>query len=281
MMSIRQSRNVPFGLTLHPLQPKQVYEDLPVDRLRDMVRRERLVVLRGFSSRRQDPDALARYAACWGDILMWPCGAVLDVREDESMADQIFDHRRVPLHWDGMFREAIPEFQIFRCVHAPAADEGGHTIFFDTVGLLSHAARERLDAWKDVAVTYRIARVAHYGGEIRSPLLVEHPVSGAATMRYNEPASEGEGFLNRHSLTYHGIRPSDVPAFQRDLHDVLDDRRYRYAHRWEPGDIVLADNFSLLHGRTAFRTRSGRHLQRAHIQASPVHVNHGLMTNQF
>jgi alpha-ketoglutarate-dependent taurine dioxygenase len=277
MMPIRLSENAPFGLTLYPLLPKQVYEDLPVDELRDMVRRMRLVVLRGFSSRWQGPGALARYAAYWGDILPWPCGPTLDVREDKGTADQIFDHRRVPLHWDGMFREAIPEFQIFRCVHVSASDEGGRTLFFDTVRLLHDVEGGQLDAWKDVAVTYRIAHVAHYGGEVRSPLLVPHPVSGVATMRYNEPASEYEDFLNRHSLEYHGIQPADVPAFQRELHAALHDKRYRYAHRWEPGDIVIADNFSLLHGREAFRERSGRHLQRVHIQATPVHLNCGLV----
>jgi L-tyrosine isonitrile desaturase/decarboxylase len=42
------------------------------------------------------------------------------------------------------------------------------------------------------------------------------------------------------------------------------------------GDVVIADNFSLLHGREGFRNRSTRHLQRVHIQGSPACVNHRL-----
>ena len=39
------------------------------------------------------------------------------------------------------------------------------------------------------------------------------------------------------------------------------------------GDVVVADNFSLLHGREGFTARSARHLQRVHIQSNPVCAN--------
>ncbi|WP_175460979.1 TauD/TfdA family dioxygenase, partial [Vibrio parahaemolyticus] len=42
---------------------------------------------------------------------------------------------------------------------------------------------------------------------------------------------------------------------------------------WQQGDVVIADNFSLLHGREGFTARSARHLQRVHIQSNPVCAN--------
>lgn len=49
---------------------------------------------------------------------MWPFGAVLDVKEHADTKDHIFDNSYVPLHWDGMYKPTIPEFQLFHCVSA-------------------------------------------------------------------------------------------------------------------------------------------------------------------
>ena len=85
-------------------------------------------------------------------------------------------------------------------------------------------------------------------------------------------------------------RPVDVPFTYRsvaylqlitrnilqDLHQRLYDPRYFYAHQWQGGDVVIADNLGLLHGREGFTARSARHIQRVHIQASPICLNPAL-----
>jgi alpha-ketoglutarate-dependent taurine dioxygenase len=40
---------------------------------------------------------------------------------------------------------------------------------------------------------------------------------------------------------------------------------YCYDHAWQAGDIVIADNFSLIHGRNAFTAPTNRHLQRVEV----------------
>lgn len=55
---------------------------------------------------------------------MWPFGAILDVKEHADTKDHIFDNSYVPLHWDGMYKPTIPEFQLFHCVSAPGQDQG-------------------------------------------------------------------------------------------------------------------------------------------------------------
>lgn len=207
---------------------------------------------------------------------MWPFGAVLDVKEHPDATDHIFDHSGVPLHWDGMYKPTIPEFQLFNCLHAPAEDEGGRTTFLDTEALLAHTPQEVIERWRDVSVTYRIRQVVHYGGQVCSSLLVEHPRTGKPVLRYNEPAQEDERFLNRHALQYHGIEPDQVRAFEQDLQARLHDPRFYYGHAWQQNDVVIADNFSLLHGREAFTARSARHLQRVHIHADPLCHNTAL-----
>ncbi|MEH0833053.1 TauD/TfdA dioxygenase family protein [Pectobacterium cacticida] len=266
----------PFGALLTPTTSEQSINTLPIDKLRQLARDYHLLVLRGFSSGFSDPDILTEYASHWGDIMMWPFGAVLDVKAHEGTKDHIFDNSYVPLHWDGMYKPTIPEFQLFHCVFAPGQDQGGRTTFVDTTRLLAEADAKLVDEWRSVSVTYRIKAVAHYGGKVTSPLIVPHPNGHGEIMRYNEPPIEGERFLNQHALEYHNVAPNRQNAFRETLRQHLYDPRYYYAHQWQQGDIVVADNFSLLHGREAFTAHSARHLQRVHIQGTPVCVNSGI-----
>lgn len=168
----------PFGLLIEPARNAQPVQSLALEALRELARRHGVLILRGFESGFTDPERLTRYGEEWGEIMMWPFGAVLDVKEHENATDHIFDSSYVPLHWDGMYKPTLPEFQLFHCVHAPAADEGGRTTFINTRQLLSELDGERLARWERVHITYRIKQVVHYGGQVRSPLLVPHPVSG-------------------------------------------------------------------------------------------------------
>ncbi len=203
----------PFGLLIEPARNAQPVQSLAIEALRELARRHGVLILRGFESGFTDPARLTRYGEEWGEIMMWPFGAVLDVKEHENATDHIFDSSYVPLHWDGMYKPTLPEFQLFHCVHAPAADEGGRTTFINTRQLLSELDGERLARWERVHITYRIKQVVHYGGQVRSPLLVPHPVSGETVLRYNEPPREGVRFLNQHALEIEGWhRPSRPPS---------------------------------------------------------------------
>lgn len=182
--------NTPFGAILTPQHPGQKIGDLPVAALRTLAQEHHLLVLRGFDSGFNEAEVLTRYAEQWGEIMMWPFGAVLDVKEHPDAKDHIFDSSYVPLHWDGMYKPTIPEFQLFHCVAAPSQDEGGCTTFVDTTRLLANADEALLDQWLSVSITYRIKQVVHYGGEVCSPLVVQHPNGRGLIMRYNEPPTE-------------------------------------------------------------------------------------------
>ncbi|CAI1891023.1 gamma-butyrobetaine hydroxylase [Serratia quinivorans] len=275
-LNCRIELNTPFGAVLTPQYPGQSISELPVATLRSLAQQHHLLVLRGFNSGFTDPQLLTRYADGWGEIMMWPFGAVLDVKEHSDAKDHIFDSSYVPLHWDGMYKPTIPEFQLFHCVAAPSQDEGGRTTFVDTTCLLANADESLLVQWREVSISYRIKQVVHYGGEVCSPLIVDHPNGNGQIMRYNEPPTEGKKFLNQHALEYHGVPQEQQEAFHQTLQQHLYDPRHYYAHQWKQGDVVIADNFSLLHGREGFTARSARHLQRVHIQSNPVCTNQAL-----
>jgi len=266
----------PFGVIVRPRTPQQDVAQVGVATARELVREHRVLVLRGFRSP-PDAAALARYAASWGQTYRWPFGAVLDLVEHETPADHVFDNSGVSYHWDGMFKEQIPEFQLFQCVSAPEEEEGGRTIFCDTTLVLADAEPATRDLWERLELSYGIKQMVHYGGAVVSPLVVEHPDRGYPTMRYLEPVPDEVHYVNRPTVSF----PDDLAADQvaeiiRTLRDTLYDERHMYAHRWQPGDVVVSDNYTNLHGREPYHSRCGRHLRRVHILGTPPFKNPAL-----
>lgn len=265
----------PFGLLLKPKQSFDCLCDLEINHLRKLVRREHLIVLRGFRTF-QDSEAFAKYCERWGEISIWPFGKVLQLIEQDNPEDHIFDHSDVPLHWDGMYRREIPEFQIFHCVEAPQPGQGGRTTFSNTILTLQHASSETKKLWNKVTGIYQ-RKMEFYNSKTVSPIINKHPHQDFSVIRYNEPPSKDKGhFVNPPELEFIGISHEELEGFHQGLKQALYAPSNFYAHEWQTGDVVIADNFSLLHGREAFVSKSPRHLQRVHILSDPPFDNPGL-----
>ncbi|MEM6733176.1 MAG: TauD/TfdA family dioxygenase, partial [Myxococcota bacterium] len=145
----KATRMGPFGYLVEPGGSGQAVEDLEVQALKDLVYREQIVVLRGFETF-SDSDALSRYCERWGEVSQWPFGTVLNLLEEATPSDHIFDSNYVPMHWDGMYRPQVPEFQIFHCVVAPAPEQGGRTTFSNTSLVLRNASPKSKARWSKV-----------------------------------------------------------------------------------------------------------------------------------
>lgn len=66
-----------------------------------------------------------------------------------------------------------------------------------------------------------------------------------------------------------GLSDKDIEECHRTLREALYGPAAFYAHEWQPGDIVINDNFTTLHGREAFETKAPRHLRRVHVLSDP------------
>jgi alpha-ketoglutarate-dependent taurine dioxygenase len=209
-------------------------------------------------------------------VPVWDFGPVLELVEHESPTDGVFGNNWLPFHWDGMFLARVPEFQVFQCISAPGTDHGGRTLFSDTTLALADASPQTLAAWAATTVVYTIEKAAHYGGQIRSPLVAPHPDDGFPTLRYHEPIPDGMPYPNPITLRYEGISADQVPDVERTVREALYDPRHCYAHDWRTGDFVIADNYTLLHGREAYTTHRNRHLRRVHVLGDPPLENPAL-----
>lgn len=267
----------PFGLLLQPRFTGHTLRDLPVDELREFVRKHHLMVLRGFSNF-DSAGAFADYCRQWGEISVWPFGEVLELVEQAKPADHIFDNNYVPLHWDGMYRPQVPEFQMFHCVNAPRGGEGGRTTFSNTVIALERAQRSRRALWNKVTGTYH-RKMEFYDSKTVAPLIAMHPVRGFPVIRYGEPPrKDDEGFINHPALAFSGF-PEDEGALHSSLREALYAPECLYAHEWVAGDVVISDNYTLLHGREAFTSGAARHLRRVHVLGDPPLRNPHLVSH--
>jgi hypothetical protein len=65
-------------------------------------------------------------------------------------------------------------------------------------------------------------------------------------------------------------------CIEQTLRDALYDAQHCYAHAWQAGDLVVADNYTLLHGREPYARKCGRHLRRVHVLGDPPLMNPAL-----
>ncbi len=117
-----------------------------------------------------------------------------------------------------------------------------------------------------------------YESRTNSPIITQHPYRDYSVIRYNErPAAENDTFVNPPDSQFTGIKTGlDEKDFHSSLKQRLYDPNHFYAHSWQKGDVVIADNFSLLHGREGFTSNAPRHLQRVQVLSSPPFNNPGL-----
>jgi alpha-ketoglutarate-dependent taurine dioxygenase len=173
----------------------------------------------------------------------------------------LYTNREVPFHWDGAFAGHVPHYIFFHCDDAPAPGSGGQTLFCDTVRLLEKAPLERRALWAQTNITYTTQKIVHYGGSFTSPMICSHPLNGNEVLRFAEPVFD----LNPVQLEINGIPEEEQAEFLKDMHERLHNDAVCYRHEWQQGDVVIADNFVLLHGRDAFGDNSPRKIRRVNI----------------
>jgi alpha-ketoglutarate-dependent taurine dioxygenase len=278
-MSHKISLLKPFGAMVEATDHNAQAADLDIVMLRDLFKSQHLVLLRGFKTF-ADNEAFTSFCELWGEISVWPFGKVLELVEHQKPTDHIFDSSYVPMHWDGMYRPQVPEHQIFRCVSAPLSGQGGRTTFSNTLIALKNASAEEKALWQKATGTYQ-RKMEFYSSKTVSAIITEHPHHGFSVLRYNEPPSDEQGrFLNPPDLEFSGVDPLEAAVLHQSLKDALYSPACFYAHEWQTGDVVIADNLSLLHGREKFVSGSPRHLQRVHVLSDPPYNNPALRSHE-
>lgn len=249
----------PFGLEITAVSASASVENIETAVLKDWIAKHRYVLLRGFAA--LSTEDMTRLAGTLGKSLEWEFGAINELIAKPDAKNYIYTTGAVPFHWDGAFVGKIPHYILFSCEVAPPENSGGETIFCDGAKLLKEATAKQRALWAATSVTYSTEKVVHYGGSFTSPMIAQHPVSGEETLRFAEPVRD----LNPVSLEVPGMSAQDRDALIAEMTALLRNPHYCVAHAWRAGDVLVADNHALLHGRNAFVHSGLRHIRRINI----------------
>ncbi|HUS52581.1 MAG TPA: TauD/TfdA family dioxygenase [Thermohalobaculum sp.] len=183
-------------------------------------------------------------------------------------------------HQDMAFEEVASNVTIVHALEVP--DIGGETLFADMWAAhdaLDVATRDRI---RDLVARHRYGNRAdeHYQSrgkameltedeqkEVRDvyhPLVLYHPVTGRPGLYGVASTSRG----------IRGMADAEAQALLDRLTEHAAEARFVYAHSYRVGDIILWDNFSLMHKATLIDHASGpgtrRYLRRISTKAIPV-----------
>ncbi|MNL43598.1 Taurine catabolism dioxygenase TauD, TfdA family [compost metagenome] len=89
-----------------------------------------------------------------------------------------------------------------------------------------------------------------------------HPHLGSKILRFAEPVHTK---LNPVKLAVHGVSKEIGRELVESLTEKIYEPQFCYMHTWQEGDLLFADNHSLVHGRTAFEKNCPRHLRRIQL----------------
>jgi len=96
------------------------------------------------------------------------------------------------------------------------------------------------------------------GAPLRS-LVKVHPVTGRTSL-----------FIGRHAYGIPGLDPAESEKLLADLVDFACRPPRTYAHRWQPGDVVIWDNRCVLHRARPYDYREPRVMRHTRVAGDPA-----------
>jgi alpha-ketoglutarate-dependent taurine dioxygenase len=165
---------------------------------------------------------------------------VLQVRSVPGTPDLTLTSSEIPFHTDGTFRREPPHHVLLYC--PIPSSRGGETLFVRGDQVVA-----RLDPETRTSLTRSLFHIQLGAFSAKRRLLRKHPRDGTPVLLFGDPAISSEL-----KLAATGKVPVDrvldvLRAILRHPDMVC------YRHRWKRHDLLVFDNYKVLHGRTRYR----------------------------
>ena len=179
------------------------------------------------------------------------------------MADSAYTPKELRPHTDGTYSHDAPGVQLLLCVSYEA--EGGESIMVDGARIAERLAAEQPQVHADLA---RIGVTGIYKGDgvvlrARRPILRHDETGRLAQVSFNNYDRDTVRLADDDMRAlYAGIRAFDSMANEPEM-------QWRYTLR--PGDMLVFDNWRVLHGRGAFhgkRKMAGAYINREDFESA-------------
>lgn len=179
----------------------------------------------------------------------WPMSTIFGLTWD--LASDIADHDDTAYtqsflgpHTDGTYLHHAPGLQMFCCTERSGT--GGESVVVDAFAIADTLRTEYPD---DFAVLTTVDVPAHYiepGVELRA---------ARPAIRLDDNGHVVQVSMNNYDRSPMLLPEPDMQVFYRAygrLHDLANDRDRWKSIRLEPGDVLINDNWRVLHGREAY-----------------------------
>ena len=272
----------PTGVIISPTNindtaaPPSIRE-IPIRKARELALNFSPVVLRGFRDTTDEEQWISK-AHEIGTILPWSFGIVQKVKDSgrsDKMGNNVTSNEAMPMHFDGMFKftdktdpvtgevtkvQNPPRYQYFT-TPAVAPRGTGYTLFASSRLLFRHLPEpfgvERLEK-----ATWAMDNNGFWDAKLKDlPLVVRHPIDNSPCLRWHQPWDETKTKFSTCSVTVDG----ETDELVNLIDGLTYDRRVCAYFSWNVGDILINDNFAMLHTRTGYKTACDRELWRIHF----------------
>lgn len=274
----------PTGIIITPRDPSSKYSlhNVRMQKVRALSEACSPVILRGFTDT-TDVHTFESKAHDAGTVAPWTFGirqAVKDADSSSKKASTVTSNEAMPMHYDGMFflkKETdpatgeeklvskVPRFQYFTSITScPEPDKDGQTLFASSQLFFQHLPQPHtLQDFQQLK--WDCKHSSNWSNHMTDlPLVAPHPSTGKPCLRYHEPWYKWQT-----AFATNEIRINDGEEgkqhYKNLIREMLYDRRVCLYFGFRQGDVLVADNFSMLHTRTAFPKGTGRELWRIHF----------------
>lgn len=252
---MKESLLTPFGMKIELSSVTELMENRSY--IFDIAHEHSFVIIRGLNSNLTENDFL-EFSKNHGmnKAIQFNDRSIIDIKYIPESPNYLFSTEKVPFHFDGAFHE-MPRYLIWNCV-ASNEVSGGETIFVNGESLIKN-----LDFNKEneITINYSTDKIAHYGGDVTIPIKEKHPYKDKYILRYAEPV-----LTEKNPLLLNINNVENQQIFINTMQNLLYSNDVTLVHEWKLGDIVIADNYSLLHGRLPLSKNVNRHIRRIHVK---------------
>jgi trimethyllysine dioxygenase len=214
-------------------------------------------------------DAVQQVAESIGYVRHTIFGGLFEFEANEDMADSAYTPKELRPHTDGTYSHDAPGLQLLLCVDYEA--EGGESIMVDGARIAADLKAAHPQVHDDLA---RIGVTGLYKGD-GVVLRARRPI-----LRHDETGRLAQVTFNNYDRDTVRLADDDMRALYagiRAFDNMANDPAYQWRYTLAPGDMLVFDNWRVLHGRGAFRGRrkmAGAYLNREDFESCARH--HGL-----
>ncbi|MGM8932545.1 2-trimethylaminoethylphosphonate dioxygenase [Salinicola halophyticus] len=185
-------------------------------------------------------------------------GGIADVKSIADAYDLTMTQRGLEPHTDNPYRDPIPGYIWLHCLSN--ADSGGDSTLADGFMAAERLRRQDPDAFDCLTrISTRFRYVddsAHLVSE--GPLIELDSRGEVVRVRYNNRTERIPPLPPEQLERYYAAR--------RVFFALITDSELTLTPKLAPGEMLIMDNYRLLHGRTAFRLSQGvRHLRQGYV----------------